>query len=482
MRCLLGSCYLAKKNGLNNKVMDQLQLNQMLEAVEKSLVQGEALPDPLIIENAVLEGADFSGRTLRNLVLQNVRFPGANCSGTRFENARLTDVDLSGADLTGAMFLNSSLERVDLSNARLVGADLGASTIEGGSLKHCIADGIRIVRTALRNVDIAGSSFVNGDVVKSEWTGCRVDAANFQSTNAVRARFDGCSMVASSWNGAMLAGAEFSGCELSGSAFSGADLRGVAITNSDVTDVTGPVLSTAALRVAGLRIAAKPMLEPAVVGNSRTILEQMLDSPVLGWLEHDTDVLTAYHAAIFMLGADAATLSGSEVMSRVAGSAADVREGEDDWWALQWAGLHAVARLGSLDGVRLLAILVREEEFLERYVVPLMELLDAETCSIADDPRREMYEVFGTICTILASPFACFVAEPEQMDTRALGSLMRRAITGRMEDVLSAKVGMVYLSSTDARERSMIADDALRDRMTLPNGHIVFRHTGAMRM
>ena len=76
------------------------------------------------MEGARLEGADFSGRNLKDVNLKGADLRGANFSGANLANGYLEGANAEGANFSGANLKDSSLKAAKLVGANLTGANL----------------------------------------------------------------------------------------------------------------------------------------------------------------------------------------------------------------------------------------------------------------------------------------------------------------------------------------------------------------------
>ena len=82
-------------------------------------------PDVLALDDAVLEGADFS----RSFLVAS--FQRANLRGAKFRDANVKTCDFSCADLTNADFRGAALDATIFEGATLVGARFAGAHVQG---------------------------------------------------------------------------------------------------------------------------------------------------------------------------------------------------------------------------------------------------------------------------------------------------------------------------------------------------------------
>ena len=129
---------------INNEVMDEVEAETYLKAVEKKKAD---------LTGADLTGADLTGANLRGANLRGADLTGANLSGANLSGADLRDADLCGANLSGA-----NLRGANLTGANLYGADLRGANLTIIWQKYCChlswADGVVNIRIGCECHDI----------------------------------------------------------------------------------------------------------------------------------------------------------------------------------------------------------------------------------------------------------------------------------------------------------------------------------------
>lgn len=94
---------------------------------------------------------------LRSMAKADLR--GASLRGEDLSSRHLRSADFSGADLTDTRLVDTDLTEATLADAQLVGARLDGAVLAGADLRNANLDHARLIRTDLRGVDIAGSTW-----------------------------------------------------------------------------------------------------------------------------------------------------------------------------------------------------------------------------------------------------------------------------------------------------------------------------------
>lgn len=206
---------------------------------------------------AKLDGARFDGTSLAGAAfaaasLSGASFVGADLSGADLSSAAAADADFSetvmtGADISGASLAGATLSKVsagglkasgaDLSEAHISFSDMSGADFSGAKLQktdfhESCADGAKFAKAVL-----GGSTFCWGSSArKADFTGARLDGANWTNADAGGADFTGvsargasftdCELSSSRWNGADAAGGDFSRSRLEGASMRGANIFG----------------------------------------------------------------------------------------------------------------------------------------------------------------------------------------------------------------------------------------------------------------
>jgi uncharacterized protein YjbI with pentapeptide repeats len=249
------------------------------------------------LNDAVLDGADFSKAKLESATLEKASLAGANFSGTsmlltrlqgtRWDGQDLSGADLRGADLRDAVFRNTSLrgahfgfhpgqsDVMDLRGTDLSGADLadvkwGAALIDcrtrlpagmswttlpviaawaqcKGEPPHTAPQppyefqrGPRLSKVALPNVRwkdivLAGFGFWQAQFDGADFTGAKLMGLDIQGGSYVKASFQGADLTRAHLLNASFAGASFENANLSGARLFGLNLREARLTGAQLT-------------------------------------------------------------------------------------------------------------------------------------------------------------------------------------------------------------------------------------------------------
>lgn len=204
------------------------------------------------LDGARFDGASLAGAAFAAASLSGASFVGADLSGADLSSAAAADADFSetvmtGADISGASLAGATLSKVsagglkasgaDLSEAHISFSDMSGADFSGAKLQktdfhESCADGAKFAKAVL-----GGSTFCWGSSArKADFTGARLDGANWTNADAGGADFTGvsargasftdCELSSSRWNGADAAGGDFSRSRLEGASMRGANIFG----------------------------------------------------------------------------------------------------------------------------------------------------------------------------------------------------------------------------------------------------------------
>ena len=126
-----------------------------------------------------LQGCNFQGRNLDNIVLTGAALQGDNFQSAQLENANLIGANLQGDNLRNAQLesyahLNwASLQGSNLQHANLAGADLSNANLQG-----CNLQGANLTGANLTNANLAGANLRGASVTGVTWTGANLAGAN----------------------------------------------------------------------------------------------------------------------------------------------------------------------------------------------------------------------------------------------------------------------------------------------------------------
>lgn len=182
---------------------------------------GTVLADRLLDE-AVLDGADLSGRTLRNLKLRGSR-----------------------------------LRAVDLGDAMLGGVDAADVVVGEGSWANAgIEQGV-LVRVEVTAVRATGARFAETVISDAAFADCRLDLTSFRYAELDRVVFRDCRLEEADFHGASLRSIRFERCILSGASVQGATFDRCELRGCDLTDLAGVE------RLAGTRMPLPDVIQIA---------------------------------------------------------------------------------------------------------------------------------------------------------------------------------------------------------------------------
>ena len=151
-----------------------------------------------------LRGEDLNSIRIRNLDLSGGLIEGVSFDGAKLSKMLVNDVVFKHVSLATTDCSESSFIRVEISDGRMTGWDTNMSTLE--------------------------------DLVISR---CKLDMANFRSTNLKRVRFSDCILTEADFLGATLEEVDFQDCLLEKTQFSQCKMRDVDLRASQLIDIAG---------------------------------------------------------------------------------------------------------------------------------------------------------------------------------------------------------------------------------------------------
>ncbi|MFN8447432.1 MAG: pentapeptide repeat-containing protein [Anaerolineae bacterium] len=149
-------------------LQDQI-INMTRATIERAVrnvdidVQG---PDSLrgaVMEGAKLEGANFSGRNLKDAILKGANLRGANFSGANLVNVDMEGADCEDANFSGANLKDTNLPHVNFGNANLTGANFKNAHLEGANLA-----GAKIAGANFKDANLKGATMPRGEEFHNE--------------------------------------------------------------------------------------------------------------------------------------------------------------------------------------------------------------------------------------------------------------------------------------------------------------------------
>ena len=182
----------------------------------------------IALNQANLEGVNFSRSLLTNADLIGANLKGANLSGTDLRGANLTGANLAGSDLTGAYLCRADLRGADLSGCQLENtkfqvAIYNKDTIFPEGFKYrssgAVGPGANLngafLNTAnLRGVDLTGARAIGAYLSGADCTNAILDDVSFSGANLQKAIMTGASLRKARFGNAELLGVDFRGANL----------------------------------------------------------------------------------------------------------------------------------------------------------------------------------------------------------------------------------------------------------------------------
>lgn len=135
------------------------------------------------------------------LTVTGCRLAGAQLTGARLERARFVDVVFDGCELSGTVLERATFLRVEFRQCRAVGSVWSQAQLRHVRIEGCKLDRSHWNELQAERLHVAGSLFVEADLI-----GARVPGA----------RFDGCDLTLADASGATFTGAHLHGSRLDG--------------------------------------------------------------------------------------------------------------------------------------------------------------------------------------------------------------------------------------------------------------------------
>lgn len=199
----------------------------------------------VLLNNALLPGADLSNTEMEDAQLSRCKLLGANMFRVNLNRAKL-----DGADLGKAVLVQAALRDVDLTKARLTEADLIFADLQGAFGEDVDFSRANLSSALLSGTRLPGARFRNSFCEKAEFRRAELPRADFQMTNLAETKFEGANLTNANFHSSNLTGADFSGADVNGADFSQARLDGADLNDAKnvlETDFTGSAWQKAIL-------------------------------------------------------------------------------------------------------------------------------------------------------------------------------------------------------------------------------------------
>ncbi len=177
---------------------------------ENILLEGALLPGAELraadlkhahLEGAVLLGAHLEGANFFDAYLEGINFGRAHLIGANLKHAylegadlfeaHLEDADLKHAYLEEAILLGAHLEGADLSSAYLEGVNLGKVHLEGANLKHAHLQGADLFEAHLEDADLKHAHLEGAILLGAQLEGVNLSFTHLMDADFSRAIVDG---------------------------------------------------------------------------------------------------------------------------------------------------------------------------------------------------------------------------------------------------------------------------------------------------
>ncbi len=214
-------------------------------------LRGRRLED-VVLSDAYLPKADFTGAELRGVQMSYAQLQGASLvlaqlQGAALDHAQLQDAWFDEAQLQGASLLEAQLQSASLDHAQLQGASLVWARLQGASLNYAQLQGASLGAARLQGASLRGARLQSATL----------DAAQLQGASLDGAQLQGASLRWTQLQGASLDAAELQGAFLDKAQLQGASLRWTQLqsTTLDMAQLQAAWLDSAWLQGASLRYA-----------------------------------------------------------------------------------------------------------------------------------------------------------------------------------------------------------------------------------
>ena len=188
------------------------------------IVDGEPLDD------AFVDGGDFSGTTLQQLVVRRSVIQAVSFANTHLRSCRLRDVRFVRCDLSNAVMRGLEASRVEFIDCRLTGMNAIECRMEDVLLERCEA---------------RYAQFTDGAARGSEFIDTQLQDADLRSLNLENTK----------WTRSSLSRADLSGAKLTGADLRGAAIDGIIVNAPDVSGaIVNPTQAMELARLLGLVI------------------------------------------------------------------------------------------------------------------------------------------------------------------------------------------------------------------------------------
>jgi hypothetical protein len=132
-----------------------------------------------------LSGASFVGIDFSEI---QVDLQNANLNGANFTGAIMPKANLSGASAVGATFFGTDLQGANLKNASLLYANLVKARLNNAILEKTDLQGANLVEADLREAQVKKTNFVGANIYKMQYSPAITDSAlgNYFKSDQIR--------------------------------------------------------------------------------------------------------------------------------------------------------------------------------------------------------------------------------------------------------------------------------------------------------
>lgn len=184
---------------------------------------------------------------LSKLYMRHIDLSNADLAGARFGDASLTLVMLQNAILRGADLYRVRLRGVNLRGSNLIRTNMKWVRFEGVDLRKANMEGVFIRGALFRKVNLAGANLQRATIEECDFRGVRFRDCNLQGARLNNCQLDKVNMQQCRLSESRIEDVSFQQADLSGSVWNGAQCINVDLTNTilDGTSFNRAIFSAA---------------------------------------------------------------------------------------------------------------------------------------------------------------------------------------------------------------------------------------------
>ncbi|MEG4518177.1 pentapeptide repeat-containing protein [Microcoleus sp. AT9b-C5] len=245
---------------------------QQADLIEAKLINAD-------LTKAKLEYAKLIQANFRQAILSDANFTGANLTGANLSGANLTGANFTAANLTAANLNSANLTQTILNSANLAGADLTQANLNNASLSGTNLTGVKLTGVSFAGVDLmnvnlkvanlTGVSFVGANLKRANLTGLDLRGVNFMGISLVGVNLDLVNLSGQNLSGFNLCGTSLIRVNLSEANLTSADLRGANLTMANLEKANLKEAKLAGANLTGAKME-KAKLTGAIMPDGKT--------------------------------------------------------------------------------------------------------------------------------------------------------------------------------------------------------------------